>query len=97
MLTPSVQQPEALTPADSKLRFADGIIDEARNSIITVQEDHSGSGEAVNTIAIVGVNLAKMAVNKCPVQTLLIMASLDLISTEKLKTQRQSFNCDHWL
>lgn len=70
VLTPSVQEPKALTPADSKLRFADGIIDEARKSIITVQEDHSGSGEAVNTIATVGtdlpaINLHESSLRRC--------------------------------
>ena len=55
VLSPKVEDPQPLTAADSKLRFADGIIDEARKSIITVQEDHSGSGEAVNTIAIIGL------------------------------------------
>ena len=52
-MSPSIQPPEALTP-ESKLRFADGVVDAKRNRIITVQEDHSGSGEAVNSIAAVG-------------------------------------------
>ena len=47
-----MQPPEPLTP-EGKLRFADGILDATRQRIITVQEDHSGSGEAVNTIAAV--------------------------------------------
>ena len=47
-----MQPPEPLTP-EGKLRFADGILDANRQRIITVQEDHSGSGEAVNTIAAV--------------------------------------------
>ncbi|CAL5220350.1 g2347 [Coccomyxa viridis] len=51
-VSPSVQPPEPLTP-EGKLRFADGILDATRQRIITVQEDHSGSGEAVNTIAAV--------------------------------------------
>ena len=51
-VSPSVQPPEPLTP-EGKLRFADGILDASRQRIITVQEDHSGSGEAVNTIAAV--------------------------------------------
>ena len=67
VLTPSVQEPKALTPADSKLRFADGIIDEARKSIITIQEDHSGSGEAVNTIATVGTDLPMMKLHQLSV------------------------------
>ena len=51
-VSPSVQPPEPLTP-EGKLRFADGILDAGRQRIITVQEDHSGSGEAVNTIAAI--------------------------------------------
>lgn len=52
VVSPEVHAPEALTP-EGKLRFADGVVDAKRNRIITVQEDHSGSGEAVNTIAAV--------------------------------------------
>lgn len=54
VLAPKVEEPKPLTAAGNSLRFADGIIDEPRKRIITVQEDHSGSGEAVNTIAAVG-------------------------------------------
>ena len=39
----------------SELRFADGVVDTKRNRLVTVQEDHSGKGEAVNTIAAVGM------------------------------------------
>src|SRR5499427_7893440 len=53
--------PEALTPAPSdrehQWRFADGIIDRTRNRWIGVREDHTGAGEAVNTI--VAVDLAQ--------------------------------------
>lgn len=52
-VSPVVKEPEPLTPDGTSLRFADGIIDAARNCLITVQEDHSGQGEAVNTIAAV--------------------------------------------
>jgi len=51
-VNPSVKPPEPLTP-EAKLRYADGILDAKRQRIIAVQEDHSGSGEAVNTIAAV--------------------------------------------
>ena len=50
------EAPIALTPAPSKpngWRFADGIIDKARNRWIGVREDHTGAGEAVNTIVAV--------------------------------------------
>ena len=51
-VSPEISPPEALTP-ESKLRYADGVVDARRQRIITVQEDHSGGGEAVNTIAAV--------------------------------------------
>ena len=47
--------PEAITP-EAKLRYADGRIDAAGGRWIGVREDHSGSGEAVNTV--VAVDLA---------------------------------------
>ena len=47
-------QPEPLTPA-ANCRYADVIIDNQRNRLICVREDHSGEGECVNTI--VGINL----------------------------------------
>ena len=47
-----MKPPEPLTP-EGKLRHADGILDAKRGRIIAVQEDHSGSGEAVNSIAAV--------------------------------------------
>ncbi|HEX2910303.1 MAG TPA: S9 family peptidase [Chloroflexia bacterium] len=47
-------QPEALTP-EVDLRYADGVIDRQRNSLIMVREDHTGEGEAINTIVRVGL------------------------------------------
>ena len=45
--------PEAVTP-DADLRYADGVIDTARNRLICVREDHTASDrEAVNTICAV--------------------------------------------
>src|SRR6185369_5933491 len=48
--------PKTLTPA-GKFRFADGQIDEKRKAFYCVREDHSGAGEAINTI--VKIDLAK--------------------------------------
>lgn len=45
---------QPLTAEDSKLRFADAVIDVKRNRLILVCEDHSKEGEAVNTISSVG-------------------------------------------
>ena len=47
-------EPQPLTPA-AKLRYADGIIDQQRGRMICVQEDHTGAGEAVNTLVSIGV------------------------------------------
>ena len=47
-------QPEPLTPA-ANCRYADVIVDNQRNRLICVREDHAGEGEAVNTI--VSINL----------------------------------------
>ncbi len=46
--------PKALTSKDAKQRFADGVVDEQRGRLVAVCEDHSGEGEAVNTISAVG-------------------------------------------
>ena len=46
--------PEALTPADSQYRFADGIVDKKFDRLVVVREDHSNEGEPINTVAAVG-------------------------------------------
>jgi dipeptidyl aminopeptidase/acylaminoacyl peptidase len=48
-------QPRPLTPA-GVVRYADGQIDRRRNLFFCVREDHSGQGEAVNTIAGIDLN-----------------------------------------
>lgn len=47
--------PELLTPGDG-YRYADLIVDEKRNRIICIREDHTGEGEAVNTIVSININ-----------------------------------------
>lgn len=47
-------EPQALTPA-ADLRYADGIIDRLRGRIICVREDHTGAGEAVNTLVSISL------------------------------------------
>lgn len=44
--------PEQVTHTEGT-RYADGVVDGARNRLICVREDHSGAGEAVNTIAAI--------------------------------------------
>lgn len=41
--------PRPITPAVD-LRYADGVIDKRRKRILSVREDHTGTGQAVNTI-----------------------------------------------
>jgi dipeptidyl aminopeptidase/acylaminoacyl peptidase len=41
--------PQPLTPA-ADLRYADGVIDRRRQRLICVREDHTGEGEAMNTL-----------------------------------------------
>jgi dipeptidyl aminopeptidase/acylaminoacyl peptidase len=47
--------PELLTPGDG-YRYADLIIDEKRNRLICIREDHISEGEAVNTIVSINLN-----------------------------------------
>lgn len=44
--------PVAITPSNS-FRYADGVFDRTRNRTIWVLEDHSGTGEAINSIGSV--------------------------------------------
>jgi len=49
-------QPEPITPKVN-MRYADGILDQLRNRIICVREDHTDAGhEAVNTLVTVGLS-----------------------------------------
>ncbi|HEX8846712.1 MAG TPA: S9 family peptidase [Pyrinomonadaceae bacterium] len=50
----SGSEPVPLTP-DVKMRYADPMIDRRRERLICVREDHTGEGEAVNTL--VSINL----------------------------------------
>ncbi|MEL7036074.1 MAG: S9 family peptidase [Cyanobacteria bacterium J06592_8] len=47
--------PEPLTP-EGKYRYADAVIDTQRQRLICVREDHTGAGEAVNTIVSINLN-----------------------------------------
>lgn len=58
----SFSEPQALTAADMGLRFADAIVDVHHDRLIAVQEDHSGSGEAVNTIAAIDLKTGSSTV-----------------------------------
>ena len=46
---------EPLTP-DGPFRYADYELDEARGRVVAVREDHSGSGEAVNTLVTIALD-----------------------------------------
>src|SRR4051812_20361022 len=47
-------EPEPLTP-ETEMRYAESVIDGRRGRLICVREDHTGGGEAVNTL--VSINL----------------------------------------
>jgi len=47
--------PETLAPADA-LRYADGVIDRRRGRIVCVREDHTRSGEVINTLVSVDIS-----------------------------------------
>lgn len=49
------ETPEPITP-EADLRYADYVVDSSRNLLFGVREDHSGSGEAVNTLVKVKCN-----------------------------------------
>lgn len=48
-------EPTPLT-AESAYRYADFAVDTARNRLIAVREDHSGDGEAVNTLVAIALD-----------------------------------------
>ena len=47
--------PDLLSPGDG-YRYADLVVDEKRNRLICIREDHTGQGEGVNTIVSIDVN-----------------------------------------
>lgn len=50
--------PEPITPPcpDGALRYADCLVDRARDRVVCVREDHTGPGEAVNTLVSVALD-----------------------------------------
>src|SRR5512143_2616762 len=58
---PGGSPPQALTP-EGKFRYADMILDHARQRLICVREDHTGPGEAVNTLVAVDLSGGKATV-----------------------------------
>jgi dipeptidyl aminopeptidase/acylaminoacyl peptidase len=48
-------EPIAITP-EVAWRYADGVVDSQHNRMICVREDHTGTGEAVNTIVSLDLN-----------------------------------------
>jgi dipeptidyl aminopeptidase/acylaminoacyl peptidase len=48
-------EPELLTPGEG-YRYADLVIDKKRNRILCIREDHTGEGEAINTIVSVDLD-----------------------------------------
>jgi dipeptidyl aminopeptidase/acylaminoacyl peptidase len=52
---PVGRAPELLTPQDG-YRYADLVVDKKRNRLICIREDHTGAGEAVNTIVSIDLD-----------------------------------------
>ncbi|MEO0406780.1 MAG: S9 family peptidase [Cyanobacteria bacterium P01_A01_bin.135] len=52
-------EPVPLTAADSHYRYADAVMDQQHQRLICVREDHSGDGEAVNTIVAISLDGAQ--------------------------------------
>lgn len=65
-----VGKPEQLTRVEGH-RFADAAVDERRARLLAVREDHTGAGEAVNTIVAVcahpvaHMRLSKQTTSSC--------------------------------
>ncbi|MDQ2995813.1 MAG: S9 family peptidase, partial [Chloroflexota bacterium] len=53
--------PQPITPA-SDMRYADGVIDRRRGRMICVREDHTGAGDAVNSIVALALDGSGKAV-----------------------------------
>ncbi len=56
----SGSKPRPITP-EGDLRYANGVIDYHRKRIICVREDHTGKGEAVNTLVSLDLNVSDEA------------------------------------
>ena len=54
-LQPIAGKPRPLTPSEPH-RYADGVFDRRRNLYYTVREDHSGHGQAVNTVVVLDLD-----------------------------------------
>ena len=53
-------EPQPVTPA-VEMRYADPLVDRERNRIIAVREDHTGAGEAVNTVVSINAEDGRVA------------------------------------
>jgi dienelactone hydrolase len=84
----SGQTPVPISP-EGKFRYADGVMDVQRSNIICVREDHTGNGEAINTI--VRVNLENG-------ETTILVSGRDFYSSPRLSpdgTQLAWFSWNH--
>eukprot|EP00208_Stichococcus_sp_RCC1054_P002843 CAMPEP_0206138646 /NCGR_PEP_ID=MMETSP1473-20131121/3468_1 /ASSEMBLY_ACC=CAM_ASM_001109 /TAXON_ID=1461547 /ORGANISM="Stichococcus sp, Strain RCC1054" /LENGTH=673 /DNA_ID=CAMNT_0053532135 /DNA_START=1045 /DNA_END=3066 /DNA_ORIENTATION=+ len=54
--------PEPLTGADTQHRFADAVVDKKFDRLVAVREDHSGEGEAVNTVSAIDLKTGESVV-----------------------------------
>jgi dipeptidyl aminopeptidase/acylaminoacyl peptidase len=67
--------PQPITPAID-MRYADGVIDRRRGRMICVREDHTGAGEAVNSIVALALDGSG--------ETLVLAQGYDFYSTPRL-------------
>jgi dienelactone hydrolase len=82
------QTPVPISP-EGKFRYADGVMDVQRSSIICVREDHRGNGEAINTV--VRMNLENG-------ETTILVSGCDFYSSPRLSpdgTQLAWFSWNH--
>jgi dienelactone hydrolase len=82
------QVPVPISP-EGKFRYADGVMDVQRSSIICVREDHRGNGEAINTV--VRMNLENG-------ETTILVSGCDFYSSPRLSpdgTQLAWFSWNH--
>lgn len=70
-------EPEAITP-EGQYRYADAIRDQGRQRLICVREDHSGNGEAANTLATIDLSA------RLPAPAAVLVPGADFYSNPRL-------------
>ncbi len=77
--------PAPITPADVDLRYADFVVDEARNRLIGVREDHRAAGqEAVNTIVALPLDETEVGRTVSPSEGIVLVEGNNFYATPRL-------------